>query len=1080
MKKLIIMLFGMFLIIALMNLVSSSSSCCELTNDGKYCANDLTQSQCNTPLIEGVTCQQSSLCQGGCCYDESVGIFTTNVLERACNSPYVWDEDPNCNILQAKKGCCILGENTIYETYGQCRTDSQNYALGDSDTVDWREEYSESECVFESGIQAQGACQMSGDTCKILQEGECLSARGLFFPNKLCTAEVLNTTCEPTQETRCVEGKDQVYFIDSCGNTANIYDSSRVDKAGYWDEIIPLSESCNYGDYLSSVNSEDCGNCLRTSGICSSAIGSDTSPTYGENYCRTTGCDYVDQWGETKTYQSGESWCVYEGKVGDGDDIPGSRHYRFICAQGEIKIEACADYRNEICVQGDLQAIDNKSGVTFSNTYCRKTVGKQCANFNNQEDGMDECSQTPDCEVKNFTEAGGSFDFQYCVPMYPTGFSLDENEQESVAEICGLATKTAIYSESLINLRCKCVDNCDAKSKEFGEEMNEYCRSLGDCGLEANILGELSTGSYGWTIDGKSQLFDEAYIGLLIDLMNPVEGLFISEDKRMEGYSNANYGKPSNGEVDLFHTDLKTVVAMSIALSSIGSPTLIGVYAVAMIYSQFASCDSVEIEFTCMPWQPPVGAEDCEKCNDDKIPCSEYKCQTLGAGCELINKGQTEELCTSAEDNGDAPQVSPSETHALLAEVDYIITSNGMTIKPEQGECIDAYNLIPFSIQTHEPAVCRYSDDEFGEFEDMEALGSNAYTYNHSQSYLVKDPSRGVSQGLKITGKEILYVKCQDRFGHITPVPYIIDMCVNEGDDVTPPRIRRVIPESGEFVSFEKELTNVTLVTNELPTCRWSQNRLEEYEYMPNEFACDASIERPSSTEGYVCVGTLPTANITNKYYIKCMDQPWLIGKINESKRSVMTENYNGVYVLKKPQSQIAIEQISPKGEIIVTTSETSIDLEAKTILGASIHTCEWSLTGYDNMFPFYNTGASQTHRQILQVEPGRYSAFIECFDETGDGTRGETTFQVIQETTAPKVTRTWQTGSKINIITDEEAACRYSEESCLFDWNDGDAMSGDGTEHRLNSIKGREYFVRCKDTLGNVASGCSIILSSS
>ncbi len=1069
MKKLIILLLGLFAIIMSTHLVLSSS-CCELTNDGKYCANDLTQSQCKTSLMPGVTCQQSSLCQGGCCYDEGTGIFTTNVLEVACDEPYTWDKDPSCNILQAKRGCCILGENTKYETYGQCRVDSQNYALGDSDAVDWREEYSESKCVFESGIQARGACQMAGDTCKILQEGECLSAQGLFYPNKLCTAEILNTTCEPTQETTCVEGKDQVYFVDSCGNTANIYDSSRADKAGYWDQMIPVSESCNPGDYPSSVNSEDCGNCLRTSGICSSAIGSETLPTYGDNYCRTTGCDYTDQWGETKTYQSGESWCVYEGKVADGDDIPGSRHHRFICAQGEIKVEACADYRNEICIQGETKELGNETGVVFANSYCRKNNAQQCLAFNNEEGGIEECSQTPDCEVKDFTEAGGSFDFQYCTPIYPTGFSLGEGQKESSAEICGLATKIAVYVEKLNGFSCTCVDNCDAKSDKFGEEMNEFCRSLGDCGLEVNTIGKLSQDSYKWTNDGKSRQLGDGYIGGLVKMMNPVKGFFVSEDERMAALL-ASLGKGSSKDggfkVPKFYYTIDPGIDLSIKIHQ-------------WVISFFISCDSVKIEFTCEPWQPPVGSADCEKCNDGEFPCSEYKCQTLGAGCELINKGQTEELCTSAEDNGDAPQVSPSETHVLLPEVNYIVTSNGMTIKPEQGECIDAYNLIPLSIQTHEPAVCRYSDNEFEEFEEMTSLGSNTYTYNHTQSYLVKDPSRGVSQGLKITGKEILYVKCQDRFGHITLVSYVIDMCINEGDDVTPPRIRGTIPNSGDFVSFGKESVNVTLITNELPTCRWSQNRMEEYQYMPNEFVCDSRIEHPSSTRGYRCETTLPIENTTNEYYIKCMDQPWLIGTINESKRSVMTENYNGVYVLKKPQSQISIERINPKGEIVVTTSEASIDLEVRTTFGATTHSCEWSLTGYDKMFPFYNTGASQTHKQRLQVEPGRYSVYVECSDETGDSTQGESDLHVIQETTAPKITRTWQTGSKINIITDEEAACRYSEESCLFNWKDGDAMSGDGIEHRLNAIKGREYFVRCKDTLGNVASGCSIILSSS
>ena len=41
-----------------------------------------------------------------------------------------------------------------------------------------------------------------------------------------------------TKETTCIEGKDEVYFKDSCGNIANIYDSSKINDKGYWNKVI--------------------------------------------------------------------------------------------------------------------------------------------------------------------------------------------------------------------------------------------------------------------------------------------------------------------------------------------------------------------------------------------------------------------------------------------------------------------------------------------------------------------------------------------------------------------------------------------------------------------------------------------------------------------------------------------------------------------------------------------------------------------------------------------------------------------------------------------------------------------------
>src|SRR3989338_8293947 len=82
---------------------------------------------------------------------------------------------------------------------------------------------------------------------------------GEFFEGKLCSAEELGTNCGPSRETTCLPGKEEVYYLDTCGNPANIYDSGKLNDDAYWSDVVPASESCNPSS--ANANSRSCGNC---------------------------------------------------------------------------------------------------------------------------------------------------------------------------------------------------------------------------------------------------------------------------------------------------------------------------------------------------------------------------------------------------------------------------------------------------------------------------------------------------------------------------------------------------------------------------------------------------------------------------------------------------------------------------------------------------------------------------------------------------------------------------------------------------------------------------------------------------
>jgi hypothetical protein len=157
---------------------------------------------------------------------------------------------------------------------------------------------------------------------------------------------------------------------------------------------------------------------------------------------------------------------------------------------GEVQQEACADYRNEICVQ-------TKTG-TGTNTYtaaaCRLNRWAECIAYNNPKDPdeKEKCTKNPDCFVKQVSV--GSFAFNLCTPKYAPGFDLTENGRGEGAEgLCSLGSQkcTKVLVKGLGGWKCKA--NCQCDSALFTEQMNNLCTSLGDCGMKANYLGTTSS-----------------------------------------------------------------------------------------------------------------------------------------------------------------------------------------------------------------------------------------------------------------------------------------------------------------------------------------------------------------------------------------------------------------------------------------------------------------------------------------------------------------------------------------------------------------------------------------------------------
>ncbi|MFA4960598.1 MAG: hypothetical protein WC548_02940 [Candidatus Pacearchaeota archaeon] len=1124
--------------------------CCSLNIDGEKCGTSY-RTNCEGEFAEGSLCSATSFCEKGCCYNSDLGIFDKNVLKSDCKNE--WVRDPNCNLPGAVQGCCVLGETTIFETLGQCETDTKIRAIGASTTVDWRK-INELQCLQLSGTEKEGACVLAGGNCKVVSEVECLNYNGDFSEGFLCTSKKLNTSCEKTDQTTCIEGKDGVYFLDSCGNKANIYDFSKLNNQEYWEKIVSLENSCLFTN--GNANSKTCGNCNRfLGGICDSATSNNFNVNSGNFYCKATSCTFKGE-----TYKNGENWCVYDGAVGNGDDVVGSRHWKYVCNNGEIQVEPCADYRNEICIQSNTAEI-NGTKIEFRNSACVVNNWRECISLNSEEDGLQKCAETLNCRIEK-VDIADNFDFEICTPKYPAGFDLKNERYQSIAKsICGMANQkcTVVYKPKFTG-GCEIEYNKDCLSEEFGQKMNDFCRGLGDCGGEVNILGEYSE-NYKIT---KSPKLSQSWIAKLKGLATPIQGQ-IAEVENYAKYLEAAGVIKTQNEVENYNVDedlmkLGTGVAgigyamgvvavasyygvglstltleglgtASVWQSSLGStlapfsgaaigagigmiagmylakvlklapmgsilmsigggivggvlgyemvlqttlnPIFFWVGVALIVFSLFFGsndCKPKIVEFECKPWQPPKGGSNCEECNGDSLkPCSEYRCSSLGAACELINKGTAEELCIDKNpDDTTPPTITPQ--YGVISENEKYnqITDKGFKISSSTSECIDAYTDLEFGIQTNEPAQCKF-DLQTKNFEDMEFdIGGNNFLYNHTTIFTLPDPSHGQSQGGNWTGELDLYIKCQDTHGHENPDFYTINLCVKEGPDKTPPRIKSLNPGNNELISFDKTETSSQIITNELSECRWDIAD-KDYSLMSNQMICDKDLLSPSSTLGYMCSTALALASSENIFYVRCIDQPWLNGTGNANTQSFL-------YTLKKPGNKIAIDEVLPNEDFKSSTTFSSIELQVKTSGGGIRHICSYSFSGYEKTIEFFETGESNIHKQPLNVRSSTNKIFIECTDETGDYARSETEFKINFDSSSPQISRVWRGENTLNFITNEKAECSYSEKSCLMNSNEKTTQLSE--THKIEISTGKNYYIKCTDEFGNTPTGCSLIIN--
>src|SRR3989344_1988094 len=529
------------------NLVSAQEGVytCVLDKNGSRCqeypyttCNSLCASECLPTSREN-----TNECKLGTCIDAQEGLCSANSPKGLCESQNgIWDSRASSEVPMCRFGCWLLGTESKLATSRQC--DVLRDRLGAS-AVFKPEITNEIACIALARPNEEGACVLGESDvelgkfgCKFSSRSECLSLRGTFSAGVLCSNTALNTTCVKQSRTSCVNGKDEVYWMDSCGNRENIYDANKV-KSWNDGKILQKIDSCDLklgNDFVGKQSS--CGNCNyllgSQCGVPRAGVDDDLADkTKGNFVCRDLSCKDENN----QVRKNGESWCNYDGQIGARGvsgtnaqravDVAGSEHYKKFCLNGEITTEVCGPARSYVCSETRDEKAD------FSQAACRVNQWQKCMEVSAKfaqsgSDGkapdssiLNECTKYTDCFIKT-VNVDSKFKFSLCVPKYPPGFASGELESDTAQSVCNLGTQTCTYAKKKGTFGIggsKTNKNC--REEVFTETMNNLCMSLGDCGAKVNVAGE-------YTDDGiktkNAKDLSSNYIGDLKKLANSIRG----------------------------------------------------------------------------------------------------------------------------------------------------------------------------------------------------------------------------------------------------------------------------------------------------------------------------------------------------------------------------------------------------------------------------------------------------------------------------------------------------------------------------------------------------------------------------
>lgn len=511
----------------------------------------------------------------------------------------------------------------------------------------------------------------------------------------------------------------------------------------------------------------------------------------------------------------------------------------------------------------------------------------------------------------------------------------------------------------------------------------------------------------------------------------------------------------------------------------------IGIAVAAVIFIMMYKDTKTEVvTFSCQPWQAPTsknGGTDCEVCNNDRLPCSEYRCKSLGQACELVNPGTGNEKCVYVNpkdvtppvitpNDKDLPSTSYKYTNVKLSPpgpgftVTYTNSSDG---------CIKAFTPLTFGITTDEPSQCKIDFNHTEKLTDMAYWmgGSNLYLYNHTERFSLPGPANLKKENLTVEngGKWTFYLRCRDKNGNENAADYALRFCVDPTPDTTAPVVKATSIENGACVAANNQNASVGFYLNEPSTCRWSKTD-QTYDLMQNNMSCSNRLEQMNAQQLYTCNTNLDSISRDGtEYFIRCKD--------NADNKMATSYKFS-----LKGSNPLLIKTARPNETVYGGVNPAPVELFVQTAFGCENNKaiCAYSTT--DNLgdyVVFYDTNTEDgVNTQKLFFSQGTKKVNVRCVDSGGNLANVSLNFNVEIDTAAPVVARVYEEDNLLKIITVRDSECSFTNDDCSFLFEEGTEMPiANSTTHVTEWIKDKTYYIKCRDEFQNEEAGCSAII---
>jgi len=1055
----------------------------------------------------------------GCCVDSSMGACSPNSLQESCTGENAqFYADQTCSsVSECGNGCCSIGLESKYTLESTCYYLAQAQGL----------EYTWStgtlaECVSSSGSTDTGACIINtkyDSVCSFTAKKNC---QGTFYKDMLCSNPTLNTTCEETSDTMCYNGN--AYYKDSCGNP---------------DE---KKETCDYNSgSVCELNDNKEAICKDLN--CVDKFG--TARTNGDSWCIGLDGNVLTQDIRSVVFKK-----TNEKPEGFQDNV-GSRFFKQFCLNGEVYTDPCGDYREEVCIPsngtGEAKCISNKAGdCLMANTeeinqetgskvdealcdseFCFVTRLDDCVDFGveghemvcgeNRANWRDYAADNGLSEDVSEVTSGllAELAITMCVPKVTTGSDISGSSYSEDGE-CSIGDFEASvfldHDKSASRWRVK--EDSDSNTEVDSSAEPKRWGNAGIISLNNVDWRFPNDNGIDWCGTNNPLNIGKANSGS----SNSGGWWTVFDDDGPTPSCNDDVAWCCNGDEYKIN---KKAVSSAIGSGSIADPKLIELLNqrtvglgdcagdsnwageggpgenTATTTSKKADSDRkdqmiISLSYLSNSWSAPSGGSNCAKCGTDGLPCSEYRCQSLGKRCEYYEPadGAEKSYCVSSDDSS-PPTISSS-------------------ISPQSP--IAPFSSVQITINTNEDSYCKFNIGEAGNnFDEMKY--DVDYLYSTSHSAILNVPGKITINDSDATpyslitddGQYEMYVRCEDVAGNWNLAAYLVSFEVMQTPDEVPPLILNFTPAKGSAIKFNTTEKEISMKLNEPAECRWSLEDVtyeemgktitateenETYESNTNQLNCDTEISDFNILNGYYCSGILTNVTLdmtkTTNYYIRCKDQPWLEGNEDEYYQR-NTNTVSTIYTLR-PSNKLEITEISPAGDLTLSPGTTNITLTARTKGGgySDVANCKWRIKYADEttvLYPFSNTNSNKHTQTITNKTEGDYTIEVVCTDAAGNIANETKYLKLRYDRTAPIISRIYNSKGTIKLTTDEPAICKFVnildlKIGCAFSVDDNKSISMNSNKllHSMKLTKGLTYYIKCQDYYGNQNSICNII----